>query len=30
LRRHMIGTYVWVVGIYLAVLISGYLGTVKP
>ena len=30
LRRHMIRTYVWVIGIYLAVLICGYLGTAKP
>ena len=30
LRQHMIRTYIWVVAIYLAVLICGFLGTVKP
>ena len=30
LRRHMIATYVWVLAIYAAVLICGFLGTVKP
>lgn len=30
LRTHMIWTYVWVLGIYAAVLICGFLGTVKP
>lgn len=30
LRAGMRWTYVWVLGIYLAVLVSGYLGTVKP
>jgi hypothetical protein len=30
LRRSMYWTYVWVIGIYLAVLVAGFLGTVKP
>jgi hypothetical protein len=30
LREGMSWTYVWVLAIYLAVLVSGYLGTVKP
>ena len=30
LRGHMIWTYVWVLGIYAAVLLCGFLGTVKP
>lgn len=30
LRTHMIWTYVWVLGIYAAVLVCGFLGTVKP
>jgi hypothetical protein len=30
LRMHMIWTYVWVLGIYAAVLVCGFLGTVKP
>jgi hypothetical protein len=30
LRTHMIWTYVWVLGIYAAVLACGFLGTVKP
>jgi hypothetical protein len=30
LRAHMIRTYVWVLGIYAAVLVCGFLGTVKP
>jgi hypothetical protein len=30
LRTHMMWTYVWVLGIYAAVLICGFLGTVKP
>lgn len=30
LRSHMIATYVWVLAIYAAVLICGFLGTVKP
>jgi hypothetical protein len=30
LRRPMIQTYVWVLAIYAAVLLSGFLGTVKP
>jgi hypothetical protein len=30
LRTHMIRTYVWVLGIYAAVLVCGFLGTVKP
>jgi hypothetical protein len=30
LRRPMIRTYVWVLAIYAAVLVSGFLGTVRP
>lgn len=30
LRSHMIATYVWVLAIYAAVLICGFLGTAKP
>jgi hypothetical protein len=30
LRAHMILTYIWVLGIYAAVLACGFLGTVKP
>jgi len=30
LRRQMIATYGWVLGIYAAVLVCGFLGTVKP
>jgi hypothetical protein len=30
LRGHMMWTYVWVLGIYAAVLVCGFLGTVKP
>ncbi len=30
LRRQMIKTYVWVLAVYAGVLVSGYLGTVKP
>ncbi len=30
LRRPMVQTYVWVLAIYAAVLLSGFLGTVKP
>jgi len=30
LRRNMLWTYAWVLGIYAAVLICGFLGTVKP
>lgn len=30
LRRSMYWTYLWVLGIYLAVLVAGFLGTVKP
>jgi hypothetical protein len=30
LRTHMVWTYAWVLGIYAAVLVCGFLGTVKP
>lgn len=30
LRRCMYATYVWVLGIYAAILVAGFLGTVKP
>jgi hypothetical protein len=30
LRRPMIRTYIWVLAIYAAVLVSGFLGTVRP